>query len=222
MDANQRSEFNNQTNNGANEKGTPAAKPRDDTGTGMAQPDLTGAAAAPELIPDSHDRQMATHSIAWGELVDRPADGRDGQPASATRTVSPGTEAGMPGAQYGDTDGNRQSAPENRADLVDASNSKVQRSTDREGSQTGAEGREQGVQDIHQSNDVAGGLPRSPGGTGPRTEGEGYQTGGSMSAEPNPVHESNDAAGGYPRSPGGANKLAGDRKMDDDTGFSRG
>jgi hypothetical protein len=35
------------------------------------------------------------------------------------------------------------------------------------------------------------------------------------------VHESNDAAGGYPRSPGGANKLAGDRKMDDDTGFSR-
>ena len=105
-----------------------------------------------------------------------------------------------------------------------------QGSTDREGSQTGSEGRETGAEprtdissdEVHESNDVAGGLPRSPGNSGPRTEGEGYQVGGSMHAEPNPVHQSNDAAGGYPRSPGGANKLAGDRKMDDDTGFSRG
>ena len=33
-------------------------------------------------------------------------------------------------------------------------------------------------------------------------------------------HNSNDVAGGYPRSPGGANELAGDQKMDDDTGLS--
>lgn len=126
-----------------------------------------------------------------------------------------GTEAGLPGAQRGDIYGNRQSgADDNRADTQDASASAVQRSVDRAGSQTGA--------GQHQSNDLAGGLPRSPGNAGPRTEGEGYQVGSSMHAEPNPVHESNDAAGGYPRSPGGANKLAGDRKMDDDTGFSRG
>jgi hypothetical protein len=43
-----------------------------------------------------------------------------------------------------------------------------------------------------------------------------------MQQDPNGVHESNDAAGGYPKSPAGANRLAGDRKMDDDTGFSRG
>jgi hypothetical protein len=42
-----------------------------------------------------------------------------------------------------------------------------------------------------------------------------------MQAEDNPVHESNDAAGGLPKSPAGANRMAGDRKMDDDTGFSR-
>ena len=133
-----------------------------------------------------------------------------------------GTEAGVPGVQYGDIYGNRQSADDNRADTQDASSSKIQESTDRQGSQTGEAPRDPPVDKIHQSNNASGGLPRSPGGTGPRTEGEGYQTGGSMHAEPNPVHESNDAAGGYPRSPGGANKLAGDRKMDDDTGFSRG
>ncbi|WP_020655988.1 hypothetical protein [Massilia niastensis] len=95
-----------------------------------------------------------------------------------------------------------------------------QQSTDRSGSQTGNEGRELGAEEIHQSNDVAGGLPRSPGNSGPRTEDQGYRPGGSMQQDP-AIHESNDAAGGYPRSPGGANKLAGDKKMDDDTGFSR-
>ncbi|MCC2962592.1 hypothetical protein LK540_19370 [Massilia sp. IC2-278] len=95
-----------------------------------------------------------------------------------------------------------------------------QDSTDRAGSQTGEQGREQGA-DVHQSNDVAGGLPRSPGNAGPRTENQEWQPGASMKDEPNPVHQSNDAAGGYPKSPAGANRLAGDRKMDDDTGFSR-
>lgn len=96
----------------------------------------------------------------------------------------------------------------------------TQGSTDRAGSQTGAGGREQGTE-VHQSNDVAGGLPRSPGNSGPRSENPGWQPGASMKDEPNPVHQSNDAAGGYPKSPAGANRLAGDRKMDDDTGFSR-
>ena len=95
-----------------------------------------------------------------------------------------------------------------------------QDSTDRAGSQTGEQGREQGA-DVHQSNDVAGGLPRSPGNAGPRTENQEWQPGASMKDEPNPVHQSNDATGGYPKSPAGANRLAGDRKMDDDTGFSR-
>jgi hypothetical protein len=97
-----------------------------------------------------------------------------------------------------------------------------QKSTDRQGSQTGPGGREAGTEEVHQSNDVAGGLPRSPGGTGPRTEGQQWKPGQSVQADKNPVHESNDVAGGLPKSPAGANRLAGDRKMDDDTGFSRG
>jgi len=291
MDANQRSEINNQTNNGANEKWTPGSKgtttsgPMDHThpqgaseqrgqaavdgaGTGMAhagsmQGQQTGGSGATQGVTDSHQRQMDMHSDAWGKLeqpvghrqrdtgvsvgedvVNRqgktqtgdtlgPQDpahpqlrsaepGRDGRVPGTVPPEPVGTEAGVPGVQHGDIYGNRQGAGDNRADTQDASASQVQQSTDRQGSQTGAGARDTGTADVHQSNNVSGGLPRSPGNSGPRTEGEGYQVGGSMHAEPNPVHQSNDAAGGYPRSPGGANKLAGDRKMDDDTGFSRG
>lgn len=75
---------------------------------------------------------------------------------------------------------------------------------------------------VHQSNDAAGGLPRSPGNTGSSTNRAGSQTGaGGREAGTEDVHKSNDAAGGYPRSPGFANRLAGDSNMDDDTGFKR-
>ena len=79
---------------------------------------------------------------------------------------------------------------------------------------------------VHESNDVAGGLPRSPGNTGASnaagsTDSAGSQTGAGAADSGPPAHDSNDAAGGYPRSPGYANKLAGDRNMDDDTGFKR-
>jgi len=100
-------------------------------------------------------------------------------------------------------------------------NQNQQGSADRSGSQTGPAGREAGTPDVHQSNDVAGGLPRSPGNSGPRTEDQGWKPGQSVQADTDPVHESNDVAGGLPKSPAGANRLAGDRMMDDDTGFSR-
>ena len=74
---------------------------------------------------------------------------------------------------------------------------------------------------VHESNDAAGGLPRSPGNTGSSTDRAGSQTGVGGAERGPEVHESNDAAGGYPRSPGGANRLAGDSNMDDDTGFKR-
>ena len=95
-----------------------------------------------------------------------------------------------------------------------------QYSADRDGSQTGEHARDKGTEDVHLSNDVSGGLPRSPGNSGPRNDNPGWKPGGSMQRDP-AVHESNDTIGGLPRSPAGANKLAGDRKMDDDTGFSR-
>lgn len=79
---------------------------------------------------------------------------------------------------------------------------------------------------VHESNDAAGGLPRSPGNSGPRhvadsTDRAGSQTGAGGAESGPPAHESNDAAGGLPRSPGYANRLAGDSNMDDDTGFKR-
>ncbi|MFP5390619.1 MAG: hypothetical protein ACLGI6_03605 [Gammaproteobacteria bacterium] len=89
----------------------------------------------------------------------------------------------------------------------------AQESTDRTASQTG--NRQEVGPGVHQSNDAAGGYPRSPGVT-PQEPTRNLQKDGPG------VHQSNDAAGGYPRSPGGANKLSGSEKMDDDTGFSRG
>lgn len=75
---------------------------------------------------------------------------------------------------------------------------------------------------VHESNDVAGGLPRSPGNAGASSvDRPGSQTGPGGAEGGPPAHESNDAAGGYPRSPGYANKLHGDQNMDDDTGFKR-
>lgn len=121
----------------------------------------------------------------------------------------------MQSSQGGQSSGRSQSNPAGDA----------QDSTDRAGSQTGEGGRESGAADdaaLHRSNDTTGGLPRSPGNAGPRGDNPGWKPGGSMQQDPDRVHESNDAAGGYPKSPAGANKLAGDQKMDDDTGFSRG
>jgi hypothetical protein len=75
---------------------------------------------------------------------------------------------------------------------------------------------------VHESNDVAGGLPRSPGNSGAdSTSRTGSQTGADGADSGPAVHDSNDAAGGYPRSPGYANKLNGDSNMDEDTGFKR-
>lgn len=74
---------------------------------------------------------------------------------------------------------------------------------------------------------VAGGMENA------RGQGQGSAQGGNSGASQGGMpggastqrddvagRESNDAAGGYPRSPGGANQLAGDQKMDDDTGLS--
>lgn len=79
---------------------------------------------------------------------------------------------------------------------------------------------------VHQSNDAAGGLPRAPGNSGPQnaqysTDRGGSQTGTGAADIGPQLNESNDASGHYPRSPGYANRLAGDRNMDDDTGFKR-
>ncbi|QOY93374.1 hypothetical protein IM543_17680 [Massilia sp. UMI-21] len=109
--------------------------------------------------------------------------------------------------------------------MSDQAKPNLQSSTDRQGSQTGSDetaGKgEAGRAELHKSNYSAGGLPRSPGNSGPRNEDESWKPGQSMQDVSNPVHQSNDAAGGLPKSPAGANRLAGDRKMDDDTGFSR-
>jgi len=188
-------------------------------GTGTSLRDLQGThagntQAAQDMNPQDPRQpelqggSLGHHHGAGMSMQSSPADGSQGRGQY-------GSASGSPGASQG-----------------------AASSTDRGGSQTGAGGRETGTtgaqpqtpgqsqqQDptvVHESNDVAGGLPRSPGNSGPRSENAGALPGAGGQQDKPGVHESNDAAGGYPASPAGSNKLAGDRKMDDDTGFSRG
>lgn len=168
------------------------------------QPDLQGGS-----LSDSRGNLQASTQTQGGgmhgprsELPSQPPRGSMGNRQSASGSTQGG---GMPGpgaaggheAQRGNTQ-------------LDVSGS---RSMSNQNSDVGG---------VHQSNDVAGGLPRSPGNTGAdSTDRQGSQTGSTASAGGPAVHKSNDAAGGYPRSPGFANKLHGDDNMDDDTGFKR-
>ncbi|UVW27701.1 hypothetical protein [Massilia sp. H6] len=264
MDANERSEMNNQTDNGANEKWTPGAKGTTTSGP----PDHTyplGDTGPQQGINDSHQRQMALHSDAWGRL-EQPVGRRD--PHSGTDLLAPSAQqhdnsqvadrmnpqnpahpqlqggslgrhhdmaAGTyqaPGVAEQSFYSNQQSATNGgegtgMATAHPQDNQEHGRQQDGQASDSAQQGTEHGdVRDegslhVHKSNYSAGGLPRSPGNTGPGNDEPAWHPAQGRDAEKNPVHQSNDLAGGLPKSPAGANQLAGDRKMDDDTGFSR-
>jgi hypothetical protein len=168
------------------------------------QPDLQGGS----LSDSRGNLQASTHTHGGGmpgprsELPTQPPRGSMGNRQSA----SPSTQGGgMPGP--GAADGHEAQRGNTQLEVTGS------RSMSNQNADVGG---------VHESNDVAGGLPRSPGNTGAAsTDRQGSQTGSSASAGGPSVHKSNDAAGGYPRSPGFANKLHGDDNMDDDTGFKR-
>jgi hypothetical protein len=211
---------------------------------------VNGGSGAVQGITDSHQRQMEQKSGAYGLLEQavghRPKDSgvnlnqqrdmhRDverGNLQAATHTQGGGMHgprSELPAQPPRGSMGNRQSASgatqgggmpgPGAAGGQEAQRGNTQlevagsRSMSNQNSDAGG---------VHESNDVAGGLPRSPGNTGAdSTDRQGSQTGSTASAGGPAVHKSNDAAGGYPRSPGFANKLHGDDNMDDDTGFKR-
>lgn len=155
MTPNQRSEVNNQTNNGANEKWHAGAKGK----TADGPMDHTHPAGPATGTSDSHQRTMEQRSAAAGQLEqpggERPAgESSPGAPQSATPL---GTDGGQKGPQtpqspraerQGGSMGNRQNATP---------------AATGGGDQTGAAHR-QGEPGLHQPNDAAGGLPMSPGG----------------------------------------------------------
>lgn len=267
MNANQRSESNNQTNNGANEKGLPGSKgnttdgPMDHTypqgaapqqggqggsapaegggrdGGGRAdlpggsmQSQQTGGTGAVQGITDSHKQQMQERSGAYGQL-EQPVGGRSDQqgtrgggqhgPQSSAQSVQGGSMGASQGATPSGTWGGGQPGRHNPGAATPQGGA-TGSSVDRAGTQTGSS--RQSADGAEQSNDSAGGLPRSPGNSGPSSgPRDTHLTGAQIHANQQAtdgVHDSNDAAGAYPKSPGGANKLAADENMDDDTGFS--
>jgi hypothetical protein len=168
----------------------------------------------------------AAHS-ALGSVVNRqsasPSSSSSSSPSSASSPVASSSSSSSSSStnQTAVRDGGM--LPPRAGTGADAGGHEAQHGNMQEGvagSRAGAD-QQSDAGGVHASNDVAGGLPRSPGNTGASTDRAGSQT-GAHGAEGGPeVHRSNDAAGGYPRSPGFANRLAGDSNMDDDTGFKR-
>jgi hypothetical protein len=238
---NQRSEINNQTNNGANEKWQPGAKgkttdgPMDHTypagaaqqqgeqnegrmgtqqsgmGPGVsgapgAEADLAGGSMQTQQtggtgpvtgITDSHQRAMEERSPVYGQL-EQPVGARSGAGSSLGQPQS-ATPLG--------THGGGQKGPQSPQDPQ----------PERQGGSMG--NRQSSAASGTQGGGQRGPLSEAPG-KQQSTDRSGSQTGaGHRQGEPE-VHQSNDVAGGLPKSPRGANRLAADRKMDDDTGLS--
>lgn len=197
-----------------------------------AQPELHGGSAG-----SGHGSQQSSTQGGGqrgpNSALPRNQGGSMGQQSASTHGTQGGGQAGPQSdagsvqrggsmqQQSGSGQGNQEVPAGTRPDQRSGSG-QGHDSTDRIGSQTGNYQREMGV---HQSNDLQGGLPRSPGNAGPYPDARStHQTGPDNHADllgndPG-IHESNNSSGGLPRSPGGANKLAADEKMDDDTGFS--
>jgi hypothetical protein len=184
-------------------------------------------------LAEGHDMQRDVVRAQMGAQDPRQPDLQGGSMQSGQQGGTSG--GGMRGPQSPPTSMNAGSASGNRqqGSSLYVSDNSTRSGGGMRGPLSGAQGQsgqeaQQGnmQRGVHESNDVAGGLPRSPGNTGAQnasvsTDRSGSQTGTGAADSGPPAHQSNDAAGGYPRSPGYANRLNGDENMDDDTGFKR-
>lgn len=161
MNSNQRSQGNNQSSNGGNEKYTSSSR------SGVEETNLRQNRLSQE---SQHDASMQS-----AEPEDDPSWGREGeaQPTGAPSEQSDlsrsgmkgrGQEGmqgpGMPNQRVGSQTGTQQGSQQYEHGA--ARESSARDSTDRAGSQTGSQ--QNAGPGVHQSNDVAGGLPKSPGG----------------------------------------------------------
>ena len=167
------------------------------------QPDLQGGSLNPQ-------GSLPPHAPAGSLNASSSASMQQGESGNARSFVSQGDT--VPPAPAGAQGHDGEEAQRGNTQLgVSGSHSMANQSSDFGG--------------VHESNDAAGGLPRSPGNAGANAASSADRAGsqtGTGAADGGPAaHDSNDAAGGYPRSPGFANRLAGDQNMDDDTGFKR-
>ncbi|MEO7494450.1 MAG: hypothetical protein ABIT83_20740 [Massilia sp.] len=171
MDSNQRSQGNNQTDNGANEQAVSSSR-----GGVIDRNNLNDSRQSGTLNGDTQ-AQGGTRSGQQGGMM-----GQSGSQPGLDHTTQGGVAAGVPG----DPNGNRQSGEQRSGMLGQASGTQSgmrndsqstpqtdsllgqqtggRQSVDRTGSQTGAGQGAPALPTGHESNDVAGGLPRSPGG----------------------------------------------------------
>lgn len=190
MNSNQRSQGNNQTDNGANEQAVSSSR-----GGTIERDNLDQSQRSGTLSGDTQV-QGGSRSVQHGGGM----MGQSGTQPGLDNATQGGIEAG--------SQGNAQSAPkgEQRNGML--------------GQQSGTQsGQRDDSQSMPQSDSLLG-QQTGGRGAQQSTDRTGSQTGSGQYQDALPKsHESNDVAGGMPRSPGG-NRQSADEKMDDDTGLS--
>lgn len=160
MNSNQRSEGNNQSNNGGNEKTTSSSR------SGVEE---TNARQNKLSQESQHDASMQTaepQDASWGREGRAQPTGTPGHSEQSEHVdlshsgmKGRGQEGmqgpGMPNERRGSQSGISPASQQYEHGIARAS-------TDRAGSQTGS--KQSAEPGVHESNDVAGGLPKSPGG----------------------------------------------------------
>lgn len=206
MNSNQRSEGNNQSNNGGNELDMNSARagtadrnnidPATQRGSGTLGSEGNQQSQQSGQQPGQQAMQSGSQQ-SGGQQSGMPGTDRQTGSSGGTyqETGAQPSGAHQPGYGNADQGGSMQSGQQQGA----------QQSTDRSGSQTGSQ---QGGRDTQSMDDGQQHNARM-----------GVQTGASQQREGEPQRQSNDAAGGYPKSPGGQHMSASE-KMNDDTGLS--
>jgi hypothetical protein len=162
MNSNQRSEGNNQSNNGGNELDMNSARAgtADRNNIDPATQQRSGELGSEQSDAQSRQQQSGT---------DRAGGLQSGGMQSGSQQ-SGGQQSGSPSTDrqsdtqhgtYQETGGQPSGAHQPGYQNADAGN---QQSMDRKGSQTDTSQQRQGTAQEHQSNDLAGGLPKSPAG----------------------------------------------------------
>jgi hypothetical protein len=194
MDSNQRSQANNQTDNGANEQAVSSSRGGViDRGGVVERGNMNDAGKSGTLNGGAQDEGGSRANQQGGMM------GQSGSQPGLDHALQGGVDVPVPG----DPNRNRQSGEQRQGTLGQVS-----------GTQSGLPNESQS---LPQSDSLLGEQ------TGGRqsVDRAGSQTGPGQGAPALPTgHEANDLAGGLPRSPGGANRLSADEKMDDDTGLS--
>jgi hypothetical protein len=162
MNSNQRSEVNNQSNNGGNELDMNSARAGTADRNNIDPATQRGSGTLGSEGNQQSGQQSAQQS---GQQSGQPGMHSGSQQSGGQQSGMPGTDrqTGSSGGTYQEPGAKPSGAHKPGYQNADQRGGSMQ-SSDRSGSQTGASEQRAGTEPQRQSNDAAGGLPKSPGG----------------------------------------------------------